>query len=360
MIGLRTLADWKNAALPAVAAALLAGCVSPGLRPYIPERNLPGPVAAPEAPEASAPPGTVIVRRGDSLYGIARDRGVALRALIDANRLQPPYLIHPGQRLMLPRARYHTVAAEETIYGIAQRYDIDMGELVRINGIPPPYKISRGQRLRLPDRPHAPRQVATVAPVPAALPPRAGSPPPAVVPAPPPPRAAPVARPPRRAGQRFLWPIRGRVILGFGRRGGGLHNDGINIAAREGSAIRAAENGVVAYAGNQLQGFGNLILLKHADGWMTAYAHNSVLLVRRGQIVHRGQIIARAGSTGNVTRPQLHFELRKGDQAVDPTRYLTRMARVRGGGVFAVRPERNGWRCLGPRASLSGLACDRG
>jgi murein DD-endopeptidase MepM/ murein hydrolase activator NlpD len=122
--------------------------------------------------------------------------------------------------------------------------------------------------------------------------------------------------------------VRGRIIESFGARVGGLHNDGINIAARKGASIRAAENGVVAYTGNQLQGFGNLVLLKHAGGWMTAYAHSSIILVKRGDVVRRGQTIAKVGRTGNVSTPQLHFELRRGERAVNPKNHLVRIARL--------------------------------
>jgi murein DD-endopeptidase MepM/ murein hydrolase activator NlpD len=118
--------------------------------------------------------------------------------------------------------------------------------------------------------------------------------------------------------------VNGRIISSFGAKKGGLHNDGINIAAARGAPVRAAENGIVAYAGNELRGFGNLLLIKHADGWTSAYAHNDRLLVRRGDQVRRGQIIARVGSTGSVTSPQLHFELREGSEAIDPLRLLAR------------------------------------
>jgi murein DD-endopeptidase MepM/ murein hydrolase activator NlpD len=136
----------------------------------------------------------------------------------------------------------------------------------------------------------------------------------------------PLRAPPKRSARKFLWPVRGRIIVDYGPRKGGYRNDGINIAASRGTAIRAVENGVVAYTGNQLQGFGNLVLIKHSGRWISAYAHSAVILVKRGQIVRRGQIIARVGSTGNVARPQLHFELRRGDEPVDPKRYLVRFA----------------------------------
>ena len=134
--------------------------------------------------------------------------------------------------------------------------------------------------------------------------------------------APPAGPPPPRAGKTFLWPLRGRVIATFGEQGKGLHNDGINIQAPRGTPIKAAENGVVRYAGNEIRGFGNLLLIRHAGGYMTAYAHADTLLVKRGDTVHRGQVIARVGATGSATEPQLHFEIREGSQPVDPTRYL--------------------------------------
>ncbi len=120
----------------------------------------------------------------------------------------------------------------------------------------------------------------------------------------------------------FLWPLRGKILSGYGAKDGGLFNDGINIAARRGESVVAAGDGVVVYAGNEIRGFGNLVLIKHANGWMTAYAHNDRLLVRRGERVRRGQTIAKAGSSGGVASPQLHFEVRKGSRAVDPVKYL--------------------------------------
>jgi murein DD-endopeptidase MepM/ murein hydrolase activator NlpD len=122
---------------------------------------------------------------------------------------------------------------------------------------------------------------------------------------------------------RFLWPVRGEVLSGFGPKDSGLHNDGINIAAPRGSVVRAAADGVVAYAGNELRGFGQTVLIKHADGWVTAYAHNETILVERGDRVQKGQVIARVGSTGDVTTPQLHFELRNGSRAVDPLQHMS-------------------------------------
>jgi murein DD-endopeptidase MepM/ murein hydrolase activator NlpD len=124
------------------------------------------------------------------------------------------------------------------------------------------------------------------------------------------------------ATTEFRWPARGRVIAGFGTRNG-TGNDGINIALPEGTPIKAAEGGVVAYAGNELKGYGNLVLIRHPDGWVSAYAHNSDVKVKRGEQVKRGQVIATSGQTGNVQSPQLHFELRKGSTPVDPMPHLS-------------------------------------
>jgi murein DD-endopeptidase MepM/ murein hydrolase activator NlpD len=120
----------------------------------------------------------------------------------------------------------------------------------------------------------------------------------------------------------FRWPVHGRVISSFGARVNGQPNDGINVAVPEGTPVKSAEDGVVAYAGNELKGFGNLVLVRHANGYVSAYAHASEIAVKRGDTIKRGQVIAKAGQTGNVTSPQLHFEIRKGSTPVDPTQFL--------------------------------------
>jgi murein DD-endopeptidase MepM/ murein hydrolase activator NlpD len=119
------------------------------------------------------------------------------------------------------------------------------------------------------------------------------------------------------------WPVRGKVISGFGPKANGLKNEGINIAVPEGTSIRAADGGVVAYAGNELKGYGNLVLIRHENGYVTAYAHAKELFVKRGDTVKRGDVIAKAGQTGSVSSPQLHFEVRKGATALDPMKFLT-------------------------------------
>jgi murein DD-endopeptidase MepM/ murein hydrolase activator NlpD len=128
------------------------------------------------------------------------------------------------------------------------------------------------------------------------------------------------------SGNSFRWPVKGRVISDFGTRPDGGHNDGIDVAVPQGTSVKAAENGVVAYAGNELKGYGNLVLIRHANNWVSAYAHNEEIMVKRGDKVRRGQIIAKAGATGAVSQPLVHFELRKGSRPVDPTKYMSDQA----------------------------------
>lgn len=246
----------------------------------------------------------ITVSRGDTLYEVSQQHGVPLRALIEENRLQPPYTIRPGQRLRLPRVTVHVVAVSESLYSISRRYQIDSASLARTNNIRPPYTLQVGQKLALPAGAWIPLQTES-----------AGQ---AVARAAP----APESEPPLRTPGRFAWPLQGEILVSFGPQSGGLHNDGINIRAAAGTPVRAADAGVVAYVGNQLRGLGNLILIRHDGGWVTAYAHNEQILVRRGQQVQRGETVGRAGATGSVSTPQLHFEIRKGTRAVNPVDLL--------------------------------------
>ncbi len=302
--------------------------------------------------EQASVPGTIIVQRGDSLYRISRRYNVRLRAIIDANSLKPPYTIFPGQKLTMPVTGVHVVARGETVYQISERYGTEPGALVRLNRISPPFRLVPGQRLVLPPASSstASGQTTTVSttarsvgtgaaanpdsPAPrtatrstrsrsiSAPAPRTVLPPERVEVKRAPPTSSSVAPPPSSGG--FLWPVNGRVLSRFGTLGKGLQNDGINIVAPRGTPVRAVQNGVVAYSGNELRGFGNLLLIKHAGGWISAYAHNDALLVKTGEQVRRGQVISRVGSTGSVDKPQLHFELRLENRAVDPERYLGR------------------------------------
>jgi len=302
----------------------------------VPGQPNPSDVNRPRAAFSSAAPAfanatAVTVGAGDTVYALSRRHDVAMRSIIEANGLQPPYFLRVGQRLVLPRQPTHIVAPGETLYALARQYGGNVHEIARNNGLTPPYTIFPSQRLIVPSgMPPAPRKpvrseinTATVAT------PSSPSAPQAKVVAKP---SAPASQrvpsvappPPKASGKGFLWPVEGTILSSFGAKSKGLFNDGVNIAAPRGTPIKAAETGVVAYTGNELKGFGNLILIKHEGGWVTAYAHADTITVKRGQIVKRGQSIATVGATGGVTKPQLHFEIRRGRQAVDPAKKLPR------------------------------------
>ncbi len=275
--------------------------------PAIDAAKLPG-ATRPRTP----PPASIVVGKGDTVYGIARRYDIAVQALIARNGLKPPYALRVGQRLAIPRERIHVVERGETLYAIARAYRVDLAALARANRLTAPYGLRVGQRLRVPATASGEARVAKVA---------LGSASTAPVP---PPAAGPLPDPPPRSRKTFLWPVTGKLVSRFGPKDGGRRNDGINILAPRGAAVRAAEDGIVVYAGNELAGYGNLLLIRHAGGWTTAYAHNDALLVRRGDLVRRGQVIARVGSTGGVSRPQAHFEIRRSGNAIDPIKLLAR------------------------------------
>jgi murein DD-endopeptidase MepM/ murein hydrolase activator NlpD len=326
--------------------------------------------AAPPPPSWTWEGGTpVTVGPGETLETIAHQHGVPVPAIMAANNITDPASVHPGQHLVIPRLRssppaypppashiaampptgpvaaprtvlaptsgVHVVAPGETLHSIARLYGKSVLVIARANNIAPDTMMRVGERIIIPGV--QPNQTATVAPRPAAVPA------PAAAPVPGPnlataesPHSARVVEPapaaedspvktaePAGALPTFRWPVRGRVIAGFGPTPNGLQNDGINLAVPEGTPVKAAEDGVVAYAGSELKGYGNLVLVRHSNGFVTAYANASEILVKRGETVKRGQVIAKSGQTGNVTSPQLHFEIRKGPTPVDPAQYLS-------------------------------------
>lgn len=258
----------------------------------------------------------------------------------------------------------HTIAAGESLYGIARKYNVKAAELQEVNGIASVTRIRPGTVIKVPGNgATAPRTMAaaqsrTETAGGGATQPIAGNSPLTIKPriingdaggepadhkrvaslgpgartatdasaadAQPRGEAAAPAETPKLTGGsgKFRWPVKGKVIAGFGARPDKSHNDGIDISVPQGTEVMAAEGGVVAYAGNELKGYGNLILVRHDGGWVSAYGHNDELLVRRGDKIKRGQTIAKAGNTGSVDRPQLHFELRQDSKPVDPMPHM--------------------------------------
>src|SRR5215510_12138554 len=301
--------------------------------------------------------GTAItVTAGETIDTISRRHGVPASVIMQANNIAAPASLHAGQRLVIPRykparvattaaprpvvptpapvaspagnANVHVVAAGDTLSKIAHRYHKSVNEIAKANNIQPTATLNVGDRLIIPGVP-APAVKAAAAPSPApqkaivasAAPKEAEPLPSASV-------VAPADALDKEAADansvvpKFRWPANGRVITSYGPTTNGQQNDGINIALPENTPVKAAEDGVVAYAGNELKGYGNLVLVRHPNGYVTAYAHAKELLVKRGDQVKRGQVIARSGQTGNVNAPQLHFEIRKGASPLDPTRFL--------------------------------------
>jgi len=308
-----------------------------------------------------------IVQQGETLYSVARRYDVEAASLARTNHIDPPYTIKLGQPLLLPPPATEApslVAGGQPTSALSPAAPVAPAQQtapaaaggVTTTALPPPMApVGSAQALVPPPvtaaSPNAPPP-PTAAPIPPPAPPRpapvappppvdaAEAPPPAAAVSPPEPESG-AAPPPHAApsvavaalveGHRapsaplFGWPVGGQIVSTYGPAAGGTHNDGINISAPAGTTVAAAESGTIAYAGNELRGFGNLLLIKHDGGWVTAYAHNQVLLVKKGDRVRRGQAIARVGNTGGVASPQLHFELRNGTKAVDPLDHLPQL-----------------------------------
>ncbi len=334
--------------------------------------------------------GTITVVSGDTLYGLSRKHGVSVAELMSTNRLSDSklsigqtlvlpasssagtsrtYQASKTRRPSLPRESVassqgvtppstwgadYTVRPGDSLYKIARRYGVRTSELQTYNGITDPRRVMPGTVLRVPGGTGA-AATSTVASAP-----RTKTQRPSVMgagkeyaaltdarrvsdarPSPAtkgvrtvtiaPPRITKTSVKPAAsdgAGQagQLLWPVRGKVIANFGKRADGTHNDGVNFAVPKGTDVRAAEDGVVAYAGSELRSYGNLILLRHDNGWVTAYAHNEKLMVGRGDKVKRGQVIAKSGASGQVSEPQVHFELRQtSKKPVDPIPYMEKL-----------------------------------
>jgi murein DD-endopeptidase MepM/ murein hydrolase activator NlpD len=343
-----------------------------GLASYTPPAHAPIETTGSIAPRsiaatrAPAPAGTtIIVGTSDTLEILARRYNVSAAAIMQANGYKGPRALSPGQQLIIPHQATAAVAAPalaapaskpvavasaapsvhvvnhgDTLLSIAHRNHVSVAELAKANSLEPSSKLKLGTKLNVPGARSAavapaaqPAAIAAAQPVAAVAPPatkmaaadtqqkarlaQAG-----------PTADEPAVETPVKAAEAtgalptFRWPVRGKVITAYGAKANGKANDGINLAVPEGTPVKAAEDGVVAYSGNELKGYGNLVLIRHSNGYVTAYAHASELMVKRGDTIKRGQIIAKSGQSGEVGSPQLHFEIRKGSSPVDPLQFL--------------------------------------
>ncbi len=265
-------------------------------------------VQARERIDPLSPPAEITVLAGETLYDVSERTQTSLQDLITANRLAAPYRLRAGQVLRLPAPNVHVVRRGETLLQIARAYSVDHRSLGVFNRLAPPFAVKPGDRIVLPQG----ARVSTAA----AQPRRPGDPPVARPQTPPAPAPAAGVQP------RWLWPVEGDILSGFGPKGDGRRNDGVNIAAERGAPIQAAADGEVVYAGNQIPGYGWLVLVRHTGGWVTAYAHADSLSVREGQQVRRGDRLGVVGQSGGRDQPQLHFQIRQGVRPVDPLRQM--------------------------------------
>lgn len=368
---------------PVISAPLSAPISTPtsgggrGMASYTPPSSpiehtgsTPAPRSVAATPEFNREGGTkIIVGTSDTLDVISRRYNVPPADILRANGYSGPRVLQPGQQLIIPRrtaqaqppalstapstkvaaglpSSVHVAARGDTLMSLSRRYHIPPAQLAAANNIPVTTQLKIGDKINIPggksahvaaSQPQVP-SLASEAPKPApvAQAPAPATKPLAVASAEPAQKArlaveapeTPEAQSPTKAAETtnalptFRWPVRGRVIGSYGSKINGKQNDGINVAVPEGTPVKAAEDGVVAYSGNELKGYGNLILVRHSNGYVTAYAHASELMVKRGDTIKRGQVIAKSGQSGEVGSPQLHFEIRKGSSAIDPLQFL--------------------------------------
>jgi murein DD-endopeptidase MepM/ murein hydrolase activator NlpD len=372
--------QYQSSALPAPIAAPQSSPIASvgvsgggrGLASYTPPARPPLEATGTVAPRSVAaihgpgPGGTkIIVGTSDTLETLSRRYNVSPAAILQANGYKGPRNLSPGQQLIIPRPTavgaapalaapaskpvavaaapaVHVVNPGDTLLSVARRNHVPLSELARANSLEPTAKLRLGMKLTVPGAKTAAvapaaqpatvvvaAQPAAAATAPATRMAAAGGPPQSarLAQATPTVEDAAVVTPVKGAEATgalptFRWPVRGKVITSYGAKTNGKSNDGINLAVPEGTPVKAAEDGVVAYSGNELKGYGNLVLVRHSNGYVTAYAHASELMVKRGDTIKRGQIIAKSGQSGEVGSPQLHFEIRKGSSPVDPLQFL--------------------------------------
>ena len=296
-------------------SSLLAACQAPdlSLNRSTPAKLVVAPLREPVEP---IPPSQVVeVRGNDTLFALATRYQVTPQSVIEVNGLQPPYNLQKGQALKLVPRRTHIVRPGDSVYVISQRYAVSQYQLAQLNYLKPPFELRTGQNLQLPNSldfsvldvglPDGISGTNIAQPAPTKTSVLDG------------PRKRFVA--PSLAGSSgFTWPVQGEIITEFGPSQRGVHNDGVNIAASEGASVGAAAKGRVAFVGTNIKSFGKLVLVKHEGGMITAYAHLGDVSVKEGDIVTAGQSIGTIGRSGRVDSPQLHFEIRKLRQPVDP------------------------------------------
>lgn len=252
---------------------------------------------------------TIKIYTGDSLYSISKREGVSIRSIIEVNNLEPPFILYEGKELIIPLSKIHIVQTGNTLWDIANCYKVSVIEIRSLNNLKIKDKIYKGKKLFIPinekNRNLGCKDTSKL-----------------------------IVKVDKRKKKilnkknivsnktDYLWPVKGKILSKYGLLAKGLRNDGINISANKGDPVFASKDGKVVYAGNEIQAFGNLILIKHYDNKTTAYAHLDKIKVKKGQTVKKGEVIAALGNSGKVSKPQLHFELRDSNGPLNPLKYL--------------------------------------
>ncbi len=243
----------------------------------------------------------VTVKQGENVYAIARAHNVSMRDVIVLNDLKPPFTLRVGQTLLLPATGGSSFAGDMPV---PEPAPLTLVEKKDVTPLMPPVVASQSL---------APVDIPPPQPKPVVAPPPPSPPPPVPPPPPPPPPQQETAAPPS-----FIWPVQGPVISPYGAKGAGVANDGLDIGAPKGEPVVASASGTVVYAGNEMKGYGNLVLIRHQGDWVTAYAHLERVMVHKDTVLAQGDMLGTVGKTGDAATPRLHFEIRHAEKPVDP------------------------------------------
>ena len=248
------------------------------------------------------------VKKGDNLFSISRRFNISIQELIKVNKIHEPYKIFPNQSIFIPKNKMHVVVKGETLYSISRYYETTVFTLAKYNNIKNVNNIKVGKELIIPKRNEKIKKIKTK-------------------------KWDSNFKKKKKENtkivvlsdkktSKFIWPVKGKLLSKYGKSKEGFYNDGINIDSKKGTKVMSSQAGKVIYSGNEIPGYGNLILIKHSKNWITAYAHLNEVFTEKGKKVSKGEIIGSVGNTGNVRSPQLHFEIRKGKESVNPLKLL--------------------------------------
>ena len=248
------------------------------------------------------------VIKGDNLYSISKKFNIPIQKIIKSNKITSPFKIFPNQKIFLPRNKVYTVKKGDTLYSISRKFKTDLFSLSVLNKLNNVNQIKVNQKILIPDYILKPKKIRQ--------------------------KEKPLQKTENKkiikkklltnkVDTDFIWPIKGKILNNFGSETPGFFNDGINISSNLGTSVKASLDGEIVYSGNEIPGYGNLILIKHSKNWITAYAHLEKIVKKKGNYVKKGETIGLVGKTGNVSEVQLHFEIRKGKEAVNPLKYLS-------------------------------------